>query len=463
MHRGSYAASRRYHVWINGNRKRSDCRGLSEDGASNYTHLITPAFSLYDDRLDPRKSQFNARDPKQPVGWGTLGTVIDVSKIGLVNWSIESLGSHSYDEDLLPKNRRNMRVETDQRDGKPITIVKMDCRHENTAESWSEFWLSPTQGNYPIYLASGWTDKESPHNKYVVSQQTQWEQFDGVWFPTSVKYRYQCEDEAIDDTSNFELVAARFSVTDFPDVFDPANFVADEQPKRVDTQTPVDDDPFSAPTQTEIAAAREAAFPPGIFGKEDHESTKRKVIAWIQQSQSKVAAERHAVVAPLSKYFSVSRQVQQAFFRLFGDRVKIIRASAARVLFLNVDEIDFEPIDVMRWRFRTLHAMALDGVHSDVTLPFLVELLKTGSEDVRRVHGELAVRMLRLGQRDVLDQIIKGKEDPAIVDKQEYYVLIETLKDELTRMARARLDAERSGTLETPSDGEVGRKMGAEK
>ncbi|TWU56737.1 Serine/threonine-protein kinase PknB [Rubripirellula tenax] len=220
-HSGSYVSQRRYHVWLNGNNRRADCRGISSDGTEHYTHIITPTFSWYGDHQDSDNSQLNRRDPKDPVGWGTLGCVIDVRKIGLVNWSIESLSSHRFDDDLLPDGYTNPRVETGEHEGNPITIVKMDRASEKTARAWTEFWLSPAHGNFPVYIANGWTQKEDLGKKYVISQHTDWKLIDGIWFPTRVKHRYQCENSKIDNTGTYELIAAELGVAPAPEVFDP--------------------------------------------------------------------------------------------------------------------------------------------------------------------------------------------------------------------------------------------------
>lgn len=218
---GNHTSKRRYHVWLNDLNRRSDCRGVSSDGTEDYSTIVTPTFGWFDDRQDKTKSQFNRRDPKDPVGWGTLGCIVDVRKIGLVNWSIESIDTHEFDEDLLPKDCTETDVETGDYEGIPITIVKLKRKPDGVAESWTEYWLSPAHGNYPIYIASGWKESENSTEEYIVSQRTQWKFIDGIWFPTNVKHRYLCEPRKIDDIGIYELVKARFNVNPFPNVFDP--------------------------------------------------------------------------------------------------------------------------------------------------------------------------------------------------------------------------------------------------
>jgi hypothetical protein len=218
---GNHTSKRRYHVWLNDLNRRSDCRGVSSDGTEDYSTIVTPTFDWFDDHQDKSNSQFNRRDPKNPVGWGTLGCIVDVRKIGLVNWSIESIDTHDFDEDLLPKDRAETHVETADYQGAPITIVKLEQKTDGFAESWTEYWLSPAQGNYPIYIANGWTELDNSAEKYIVSQRTEWKLIDGIWFPTSVEHRYLCEYRNMDDIGTFELVAAKFNVNSFPNVFDP--------------------------------------------------------------------------------------------------------------------------------------------------------------------------------------------------------------------------------------------------
>lgn len=220
-HIGGYASKRRYHVWLNDLNKRTDCRGVSGDVTQDYSTIVTPTFDWFEDRQDKSNSQFNNRAPKDTVGWGTLGCIIDVRKIGLINGSIESLQSHDFDEDMLPKDRIETQVETGDHEGTPITIVKIKRKTDKSVDFWSEYWLSPSQGNYPIYIASRWTAIENPEEKFHVTQHNQWKLIDGIWFPTSIKHRFQCETKNMDNTSNFELIAAQLNHQPFPNVFDP--------------------------------------------------------------------------------------------------------------------------------------------------------------------------------------------------------------------------------------------------
>ena len=217
---GKNTSKRHYHVWLNDRHRRADCRGVSGDAAEDYTHIVTPTFSWYDDQLDKSKLQLDLRDPKDPVGWGTLGCIVDVRKVGLVNWSIESIDTYEFDHDLLPKDRTETLVETGDDEGAPITIAKHRLKSTDATERWTEYWLSPAHGNYPIYIANGWTEPGNPTFKNIVSQRTQWDFLDGIWFPRSVKHHYLSEHRKLDETSTFTLIGARFNVLPFPNVFD---------------------------------------------------------------------------------------------------------------------------------------------------------------------------------------------------------------------------------------------------
>ena len=241
---GNHTSKRRYHVWLNDLNRRSDCRGVSSDGTEDYSTIVTPTFGWFDDHQDKTKSQFYRRDPKDPVGWGTLGCIVDIRKVGLINWSIESIDTHEFDEDLLLKDRIGTDVETGTYEGIPITIVKLKRKPDGVAESWTEYWLSPAQGNYPIYIANGWTESENSAEKYIVSQRAQWKFIDGIWFPTSVKHRYLCEQRKMDDIGVYELVKARLNLNPFPNVFEPLEDTGEsDTSKKSQVKNPIASEP----------------------------------------------------------------------------------------------------------------------------------------------------------------------------------------------------------------------------
>ena len=221
--------TRHYRSWVDGDRKRSDCDSVVTDGPDrNYSRILTPGYKLYEDHLNKANSKVRHRDSETPVGWGDhLGNLIDVRKVGLVLRKPKSVCDHTFDEFLLPKSRSNVRVEKAQHDGQPITIVKMDAK----SNVQIEYWLSPKQGNFPIYIENRWTDEGNVNQKYVVTQHTEWKRFDEIWAPSSVKHRYQCEYAGISDSCDFELASARFNVTPFPDVFNPLKIVELNKPK----------------------------------------------------------------------------------------------------------------------------------------------------------------------------------------------------------------------------------------
>lgn len=220
-HSGSNPFTRRYHVWLNGNQRRSDCVGIHSNGRSKYTHIVTPQFNWYGDALDPSLSQYSQSDPTEPVGWGTLGCILDLKKIGMVNWSVESLDSHAFDQDLWPEGRENVEVTIGEHDGRKVTVVKIKRRNERTADPWVEIRLDPSQGNYPVYLAKGWTDANDDEKKYVVTLQTDWLVRGKYWYPSSLTYEYTCEARGMRDRSEIEILKATFDQDPFPSVFDP--------------------------------------------------------------------------------------------------------------------------------------------------------------------------------------------------------------------------------------------------
>lgn len=227
---GDYVSDRRYDIWFEGNQKRSDCRGVSQDGSEHYTHIVTPNFGFYEDHYDKSNSQFNPRDPEDAVPWGNIGCIPNIRKIGMINWTVESVDNFAIAKHLLPDGRNNIRVETGEQEGQQITIVKMDRDLESVDDAWTEYWLSPAQGNYPIYIASGWTDKDSAERKYVISQRTNWKLIDGVWFPQNIDHRYRCKQDDRDDGRRMELISARFNLDPFPEVFDPLDIPSIAKP-----------------------------------------------------------------------------------------------------------------------------------------------------------------------------------------------------------------------------------------
>lgn len=45
-----------------------------------------------------------------------------------------------------------MTAETDQRDGRTVTIVKFEHENPKVARIWFEYRLDPAQGNYPVFI-----------------------------------------------------------------------------------------------------------------------------------------------------------------------------------------------------------------------------------------------------------------------------------------------------------------------
>ncbi|TWU47598.1 Regulatory protein BlaR1 [Rubripirellula tenax] len=217
-----------------------------------------------------------------------------------------------------------------------------------------------------------------------------------------------------------------------------------------------DTDPFGQPTQTKNETAVRDAFPPGVFGDQDHESTKKKVFQWIGQARSGNAAEREAIIEPLSQYLGVSNEIPKALMPLTYDSDKRVRTAASRVIFMKAGEIRGEPDAIKILRYRMVLTMVREDVHANLTMPFLVELMKTENANVRRAVTSLVVQMLRQGHNEVLDQIIGEKDDPNIVDRDEYYRAIEVFNNERSKIERFKLEAAKrqSSTVPGMTDGD---------
>ena len=222
---GDNSYNRRYHVWLSGESRRSDMKGVATDGRSDETQILTPRYSFFEDRIDGGP-QYSARDPekaKKPVGWNGVSCVPDLRKFGLIAWSVESIDSHPWGKNLLNKVRHDVRVETGKHDGHPITIVKSVNKYDNEHgkfEGRNEYWLSPAHGNLPIYLETRTTLPDAEKRVVVIKQHVQWKQFDRVWFPQKIEYIYQITGKQ-DNKTTLDVTAARFNLDPFPEVFDP--------------------------------------------------------------------------------------------------------------------------------------------------------------------------------------------------------------------------------------------------
>ena len=233
---GKHPSRRRYEIWLDGRNRRANCRGISSGGVTDYRMILTPTLSWFDDQKSG-DSSLSRRDPREPVGWGNLGTVVDIRKVGLVNWTVESVSSHDFLEDLLPNNARQVLIETAiDKEGRPYTRVRMTVEYDNehAKDAWTEFHLSPQQGNYPTYIASGWTDnvreEDGQPKIYIVSQVTDWKLVDGTRFPSKVEHRYQCEAIKRDDLHTFDLVSAEFNLNPYPSgTFDPLEVMSQDR------------------------------------------------------------------------------------------------------------------------------------------------------------------------------------------------------------------------------------------
>ena len=223
--KGDTRRERHYHVWFNGQNRRADCRDVSNDEGEHSSQIITPTAIWSIDHQDSSKLQSRRLAPDVSHWDG----VIDVRMIGFVNRWVEALDSSNFYDDLLPKGYSNPRVELrEQDDGHTVSVVKLDRKADRVVDSWVEFWLSPEHGNRPIYMASGWTEKNNPDEKYVLKQQSEWKRIDGVWFPTSITHRYQCEHLNIDESAQFELISASFSEPPAREIFDASRVAAEK-------------------------------------------------------------------------------------------------------------------------------------------------------------------------------------------------------------------------------------------
>ena len=216
---GEHGYNRRYHVWIDGDNKRADCVGVADDGRTDSTQILTPTYSFHDDRVID-ESQYAARRPNEGnVGWSGTSSVPDIRKFGVVNWFVESVASHDFQQHLLPENRKDVRVVTDTLiEGAPVTTVRMNKTHKNAADSWCEYALSPAQGNRPIYITAGSTLPDQTKLKTV--QQISWKQFDGIWFPARIEFTYEHVGKN-SEQSAVEVLSARFGQSISPKVFAP--------------------------------------------------------------------------------------------------------------------------------------------------------------------------------------------------------------------------------------------------
>ena len=224
---GSYQFNRHYSVFVNGQYRRSDCRGVAADGRMDCTVMATPKFVFTNDR-NTDGPVYSARDfAGKDVGWtGAMGDSIpDVRKLGWIAWNVESLDTHTFEEQLLTERRRGIAVTVEERDGISVSVVKFSKEDtDKVKDAWGEYWLAPSQGNYPVSIAHGWTMK-ADNAKYVISQRTTWKQFDRIWFPENVTYKYATSDGENSpprvDAHEFELMDAEFNRSPFPDVFAP--------------------------------------------------------------------------------------------------------------------------------------------------------------------------------------------------------------------------------------------------
>ena len=220
---GSYDFNRVYSVFVNGQYRRSDCRGVGSDGVMDYTAIATPEFRFSYDRNSGESAYSARKEADQDVGWsGAWGDSIpNPRKIGWVVWNIESLDTHSFEEQLLADRRRNATVKVEEHNERKVTVVRFDKEeNDKVKDSWGEYWLDPSQGNYPVYNAYGWTNKDANNTKFIVAQRTWWKQFDTVWFPQEITYEYSQSDKK-DDVYQFELTRAEFNRSPFPDMFSP--------------------------------------------------------------------------------------------------------------------------------------------------------------------------------------------------------------------------------------------------
>lgn len=215
---GGYEYRRRYHVWKTGDKQRCDVKGPSSDGLTNTVSIITPEYVYYND-IESEYSEFSIRSDDKVRG---NASVPQLTKFGFVNWNVESLESHSAEDFFLAENRKDVEVSTTKRNGQALTVVKFKRIFDNGREGWGEFWLSPAQGNYPVYLESGLKVRDSEKTDLVMSQQVQWRQCDNIWFPERIERKYQRTDWPT-EINKVVTQSARFNVDTFPDVFDPAN------------------------------------------------------------------------------------------------------------------------------------------------------------------------------------------------------------------------------------------------
>jgi hypothetical protein len=194
----------RFHVWLDGENGRRDHGGATE--------IQTAELSYY---RDGNESLFGKGEQKF-----TRNTIPTLERMVGLYLPDAVVSTYDLEHHLLPKDRKNVTVELGQMEGQSVTIVKFDRELPHADQGWTQYFLSPAQGNCPIVIKHNYSFKEGEKPTYSDSTEMSWRQYGAVWFPQTIRNRLHSEVDARDEHDEIKIERARFNVP-MPDVFDP--------------------------------------------------------------------------------------------------------------------------------------------------------------------------------------------------------------------------------------------------
>ncbi len=205
----------RYHVWLNSQNGRRD-----HDEA---TEIQTEEYSFY---RDANENRFGKGQQKF-----TRNTIPTLERMVGLYLPDAVVSTYDLQHHLLPENRKNITVELGKMDGQPVTIVKFDRELPHADKGWTQYVLSPAQGNCPIAITHNHSFQSGEKPSYSDSTQVSWRKCGETWFPKTIRNRLHSAVDARDERAEIQIERARFNADPFPDVFDPKKLSHSSRPR----------------------------------------------------------------------------------------------------------------------------------------------------------------------------------------------------------------------------------------
>ena len=175
------------------------------------SRIRTPELRVFATSLDTGRPEILVDTTPRPDD-AIHRPLADPRSLGLVAWVFDTAGNHGPTRHFLRSERHSFKIDELMTDDGPVWRVRYEM-----PGALGEYWLSPQQGNMPVYIAG------SAEN-HSLSATTRWRDYSGssseqpVWYPEQVVVRAMSGD-VIASQDTILVERASFGVTHNEEVF----------------------------------------------------------------------------------------------------------------------------------------------------------------------------------------------------------------------------------------------------